>query len=60
MSIKQTTLKTLGFLGAAIHQGQQVRGAELGPSLIRGSGVFNLLQANYGVGVKDLGDVAAL
>lgn len=44
MSIKQTSLKTLGFLGAAIHHGQLVRGVEKGPSLIRGSGVFELLK----------------
>jgi arginase len=59
MSPKQTVLKTLGFLGGAIHHGQLTRGVERGPSIIRGSGVFDLLSRNYGVSVKDYGDVAA-
>lgn len=58
MSVKQTVLKTLGFLGAAINQGQLVKGVEKGPSLIRNSGVFNLLNKNYGVSIKDYGDIS--
>jgi hypothetical protein len=57
MTSKTTILKKLAYLGAAISEGQPIRGVEIGPSLIRNSGVFNLLKNNYGVDVVDYGDI---
>lgn len=57
MSAKQTTLKKLAYLGAAICEGQPITGVEKGPTLIRQAGTFSMLQKNYGVSVKDYGDI---
>jgi arginase family enzyme len=58
MKIKQTTARSLAFLGAAINQGQTVKGVEHGPSLFRQAGLFQHLQNNFNVDVKDYGDVS--
>lgn len=44
MKIKKTLAKSLSFLGAAISEGQPVKGVETGPQLIRQSGLFDLLK----------------
>lgn len=48
MSVRQTIVKKLAYLGAAIREGQPIGGVEKGPKLIRESGVFKMMQKNYG------------
>jgi len=60
MKIKRTTAKTLSFLGAALSEGQLVKGVEKAPDIIRRSGIFNLLRNNYDVGVQDYGNITIL
>jgi arginase family enzyme len=60
MKIKQTTARSLAFLGAAINQGQSVKGVERGPSLFREAGLFRHLENNYNIKVQDYGDISLL
>jgi len=57
MTTKFTNIRKLAYLGAAISEGQAVRGVETGPSLIRRAGLFQMLQKAHGVGVADYGDI---
>jgi arginase family enzyme len=57
MKTKITNIKKLAYLGAAISEGQAVRGVETGPNLLRGAGMFHMLNKNYGVDVVDYGDI---
>lgn len=57
MSARQTIVKRLAYLGAAIREGQPIAGVQKGPKLIRESGVFKMMQKNYGTQVVDYGDV---
>ena len=47
--MNRTILKRLSYLGAAIHHGQPHRGVELGPDIIRHSGVFETLKKIHGI-----------
>ena len=56
--MNQTILKTLSFIGAAIHEGQLRPGVSKTPSILRASGLFDSLQHIYGVKtIKDYGDI---
>jgi arginase family enzyme len=58
MKIKKTTASTLSFIGAAINQGQKVKGVEKGPDLIRNSGLFTALKMKHNVKIiKDYGNI---
>jgi arginase family enzyme len=57
MASRQTLVKRLAYLGAAIREGQPIGGVEKGPELIRQSGLFSMLRKNYGAEVIDYGDV---
>ena len=57
MSIKQTVINKLAFLGAAICEGQPIKGVEKAPTLIRESGAFSMIKNLYGADVVDYGDV---
>lgn len=57
MTTKITNIKKLAYLGAAISEGQVVRGVEAGPNLFRHAGLFHMLNKNYGVDVVDYGDI---
>lgn len=57
MTSKITNIKKLAYLGAAISEGQLVRGVEEGPNLLRHAGLFQALNKNYGVDVVDYGDI---
>ena len=47
MTHRQTIVKKLAYLGAAISEGQPIGGVEKGPRLIRESGAFNMIKQNY-------------
>lgn len=57
MSIARTAIKKLKFLGAAIADGQALKGVEKGPSLIRNSKVLDMIRRTENIDVTDLGDV---
>ena len=57
MTTRQTIVKKLAYLGAAISEGQPIGGVEKGPRLIRESGAFNMIKQNYGAEVVDYGDI---
>lgn len=57
MTNRQTIVKKLAYLGAAISEGQPIGGVEKGPKLIRESGAFNMLKNNFGAQVVDYGDI---
>ena len=57
MSIARTAIKKLKFLGAAIADGQALKGVEKGPSLIRNSRVLDMIRRTEKIEVTDLGDV---
>jgi arginase len=59
MSVNQTVIKRLAYLGAAIHEGGIVKGVENGPRYIRESGVFDRIKKMYEAEVVDYGDVKA-
>ncbi len=53
----ETAIKKLKFLGAAIADGQALKGVEKGPSLIRNSRVLDMIRRTEKIEVTDLGDV---
>ena len=57
MTSRQTLVKKLAYLGAAISEGQPIGGVEKGPQLIRQSGAFNMIKNNFGAQVVDYGDI---
>lgn len=57
MASRQTIIKKLAYLGAAISEGQPIGGVEKGPELIRQSGAFNMIKNNFGAQVVDYGDI---
>lgn len=59
MKVRQTAARSLSFLGAALSEGQPVRGVERSPNIFRDAGLFDFLRSNYGVQVRDYGNVAA-
>ena len=57
MSSRQTIVKKLAYLGAAVAEGQLAKGVERGPDSLRQSGVFNMINKNFGGNVVDYGDI---
>ena len=57
--MNRTVLKKLSYIGAAIHQGQPIKGVAKGPQVLRHSGLFEILKNVYGVDeIKDFGDIS--
>ena len=58
MKGRQTIIKNLAYLGAAMSEGQGITGTEKAPQVIRESGVFDVLKNIFNVNVNDFGDVS--
>jgi hypothetical protein len=56
--MKKTISKNINFIGAAIHQGQSIKGVENAPDMIRRSGLFKSLTKKYGAEVADFGIIS--
>lgn len=57
--MNKTVLKTLSYVGAAINEGQPLKGVKKGPDVIRESGLFETLKKIYQVpNIKDYGNVS--
>ena len=57
MKTKQTLVRSLSYLGAAICEGQTVKGVDRSPQLLRDAGLFGHLKNRFDVDVVDYGDV---
>ena len=55
---KVTTSKNLTFLGAAVHEGQSIKGVEKTPQILRDSGLFDSLKKKFDVEINDIGDIS--
>ena len=57
--MNKTILKTLSYVGAAINEGQPLKGVKKGPDVIRESGLFETLKNIYHVpNIKDYGNIS--
>lgn len=56
--MNKTILKTLSYVGAAINQGQPLKGVKKGPDIIRETGIFQTLKNVYKIKeIKDYGNI---
>lgn len=55
---KATTSKSITYLGAAVHEGQSIKGVEKTPQILRDAGLFDSLKQKFNVDVNDIGDVS--
>lgn len=59
LTMNRTILKTLSYLGAAINEGQPLKGVIKGPDVIRQSGVFETLRKIYKIeNIIDYGNIS--
>lgn len=58
MGKKATTSKSVTYLGAAVHEGQSIKGVEKTPKIFRDAGLFDSLKKKFNVDVNDIGDVS--
>jgi hypothetical protein len=57
--IKKTVTKKLLYVGGAIWEGQNIKGVERTPNIIRNANLFKTLNEKYEVDSIDLGDISA-
>lgn len=55
---KVTTSKSITYFGAAVHEGQSIKGVEKIPQILRDAGLFDSLKKKFNVDVNDIGDVS--
>lgn len=56
--LKQTQAKKLLFVGGAIWEGQNIKGVEQTPDLLRQANLFQSLREKYSVDCIDLGNIS--
>lgn len=57
MKARKTLAKSLSYVGSALSIGQNIKGAELTPQLLREAGLFEALKNKHGVDVFDYNDI---
>ena len=57
--MNKTVLNSLSYLGAAIREGQPLKGVKKGPDVIRNSGVFETLRKIHKINdIRDYGNIS--